>query len=121
MVLYLHKVARLLGLKPKELKHHIRLGNLHLNDAGYVDCDEIKILYPKEWERATRNKQIEYLEAVKDTCHNWKNGRKAKMAQNDKAKLVNTIRSLEAENYMLRQRIIELEEQRWEPCGMSQK
>ena len=37
------------------------------------------------------------------------------MAQDDRAKLVNTIRNLEAENYMLRQRIIELEEQRWEP------
>jgi len=121
MVLYLHKVARLLGLQPKELKQHIRLGNLHLNDAGYVDCDEIKILYPKEWERATKNKQIEYLEAVKDTCHNWKNNRKQKMAQQDKAKLVNTIRSLEAENYMLRQRIIELEEQIHQPCGMSVK
>jgi len=43
------------------------------------------------------------------------------MAQNDKAKLVNTIRSLEAENYMLRQRIIELEEQIHAPCGMSNK
>jgi hypothetical protein len=92
------------------------LGNLHLNDAGYVDCDEIKILYPKEWERATRNRQIEYLEAVKDTCHNWKNGRKEKMAQDDRVKLVNTIRSLEAENHMLRQQIIELE-MKLHPCS----
>jgi len=46
---------------------------------------------------------------------------KAKMAQDDRAKLVNTIRRLEAENYMLRQRIIELEEQMYQPCGMSRK
>ena len=68
MVLYLHKVAKLLGLSPKVLKQNIRNGELHLDDAGYVDCDEIKILYPKEWERATTDAQIEYLDAVKATC-----------------------------------------------------
>jgi len=109
MVLYLHKVAKLLGLKPKELKQHIRNGNLHLDDAGMVDCDEIKILYPKQWEDATTDKQIEYLDAVKATCGNWKNGRRANMEQQEKHDLVNIIRKQEAEIYTLKKRIMELE------------
>ena len=109
MVLYLHKVAKLLGLSPKDLKQHIRKGNLHLDDAGYVDCDEIKILYPKEWERATTDKQIEYLDAVKATCGNWKNGAREKMERMEKHDLVNTIRRQEAEIYALKKRIAELE------------
>lgn len=111
MVLYLHKVAKLLGLQPKTLKQHIRNGELHLDDAGYVDCDEIKILYPKEWERATTDRQIEYLDAVKATCGNWKNGAREKMEQSDKHHLVNTIRKQEAEIYALKKRILELESQ----------
>lgn len=111
MVLYLHKVAKLLGLKPKDLKQHIRNGELHLDDAGYVDCDEIKILYPKEWEAATTDPQIEYLTAVKETCGNWKNGAREKMEAAEKHHLVNTIRRLEAEKYALQKRIAELEDQ----------
>jgi len=109
MVLYLHKVAKLLGLKPKDLKQHIRNGELHLDDAGMVDCDEIKILYPREWEQAQTDPQIEYLNAVKETCGNWKNGAREKMAAMDKHHLVNTIRRLEAENHALKKRIAELE------------
>lgn len=109
MVLYLHKVAKMLNLAPKQLKQHIRNGELHLDDAGYVDCDEIKILYPKEWERATTDRQIEYLDAVKQTCGNWKNGAREAMEKTEKHHLVNTIRRLEAENFSLRQRIAELE------------
>ena len=109
MVLYLHRVAKLLGLKPKDLKQHIRNGELHLDDAGCVDCDEIKILYPKEWEQAQTDPQIEYLNAVKETCGNWKNGAREKMAAMDKSHLVNTIRRLEAENYALKKQITELQ------------
>jgi len=110
MVLYLHKVAKLLGLSPKVLKQNIRNGELHLDDAGYVDCDEIKILYPKEWERATTDAQIEYLDAVKATCGNWKNGRRQTMEQAEKHELVNTIRKQEAEIYTLKKYILELEQ-----------
>jgi hypothetical protein len=109
MVLYLHKVAKMLKLSPKELKRDVREGRLHLDDAGYVDCDEIKILYPKEWERATTDKQIEYLDAVKATCGNWKNGAREKMERMEKHDLVNTIRKQEAEIYALKKRIAELE------------
>lgn len=111
MVLYLHKVAKLLGLKPKELKQHVRKGNLHLDDAGYVDCEEIKILYPREWEHAQTDPQVEYLNAVKQTCGNWKNGAREKMERLEKHDLVNTIRKQEAEIYALKQRIAILEEQ----------
>lgn len=111
MVLYLHKVAKLLGLKPKDLKQHIRNGELHLDDAGMVDCDEIKILYPREWEQAQTNPQVEYLNAVKQTCGNWKNGAREKMERREKHDLVNTIRKQEAEIYVLKQRIAILEEQ----------
>lgn len=111
MVLYLHKVAKMLNLAPKVLKQDIREGRLHLDDAGYVDCDEIKILYPKEWERATDDRQIEYYEAVKETCGNWKNGAKEFMAKQEKSFLVNTIRRQEAEIYALQKRIVELEQQ----------
>lgn len=110
MVLYLHKVAKMLGIEPKILKQDIREGRLHLDDAGYVDCDEIKILYPREWERATDDKQIEYYEAVKATCGNWKNGAREQMERVEKHHLVNTIRRLEAENYALQQRVLELEQ-----------
>ena len=110
MVLYLHKVAKMLGIEPKLLKQDIRLGKLHLDDAGYVDCDEIKILYPKEWERATTDRQIEYYDAVKATCGNWKNGARQMMEQQEKHLLVNTIRKQEAEIYALKQRIVELEQ-----------
>jgi len=109
MVLYLHKVAKMIGVSPKILKQNIRRGELHLDDAGYVDCDEIKILYPKEWERATTDRQIEYLDAVKATCGAWKNGRRESMEQNEKHDLVNTIRKQEAEIYALQKRILELE------------
>jgi len=109
MVLYLHKVAKLLGLSPKVLKQNIRNGELHLDDAGYVDCDEIKILYPKEWERATTDAQIEYLDAVKETCGAWKNNRRQSMEQLEKHDLVNTIRKQEAEIYALKKRVLELE------------
>ena len=111
MVLYLHKVAKLLGLKPKELKQRIRDGELHLDDAGYVDCDEIKILYPREWEKAQSDPHIEYLNAVKETCGNWKNGRKERMAQQEKHDLVNVIRKQEAEIFALQQQIAEKENQ----------
>ena len=109
MVLYLHRVAKLLGLKPRDLKQHIRNGELHLDDAGMVDCEEIKILYPREWEEAQTDPQIEYLAAVKATCGNWKNGARQKMESMEKHHLVNTIRRLEAENYALKKRIRELE------------
>lgn len=109
MVLYLHKVAKMLGLSPKNLKQDIRNGRLHLDDAGYVDCDEIKILYPKEWERATADPQIEYYEAVKATCGNWKNGARQRMESHEKHDLVNIIRKQEAEIYALKKRILELE------------
>ena len=109
MVLYLHRVAKLLGLKPKDLKQHIRNGELHLDDAGCVDCDEIKILYPKEWEAATTDPQIEYLAAVKATCGNWKNGAREKMEAREKHDLVSTIRKQEAEIYSLKKRILDLE------------
>jgi hypothetical protein len=111
MVLYLHKVAKMLKLSPKDLKRDVREGRLHLDDAGYVDCDEIKILYPKEWELATTDKQVEYLDAVKATCGNWKNGRREHMEAQEKHELVNTIRKQEAEIYMLKTRIAVLEEQ----------
>jgi len=109
MVLYLHKVAKMIGIAPKQLKQNIREGKLHLDDAGYVDCDEIKILYPKEWESATTDKQIEYLDAVKQTCGNWKNGAREKMEAREKHDLVNIIRKQEAEIYSLRKRLYELE------------
>jgi hypothetical protein len=120
MVLYLHKVAKLLGLSPKQLKQDIRNGNLHLDDAGMVDCDEIKILYPREWEDAQTDPQIEYLAAVKATCGNWKNGRREKMEAREKHELVNVIRKQEAEIYRLKQRIYEMQRM-MEPCGMSHK
>lgn len=109
MVLYLHKVAKLLGLSPKLLKQDIREGKLHLDDAGYVDCDEIKILYPKEWEHANTSREIEYYDAVKATCSNWRNGARERMEKQEKHDLVNIIRKQEAEIYALKKRIIELE------------
>ena len=111
MVLYLHKVAKMLKLSPKILKADVREGRLHLDDAGYVDCDEIKILYPREWEKATESKHIEYLEAVKATCGAWKNGRRETEESKEKHTLVNTIRRQEAEIYALKKRILELEDQ----------
>lgn len=111
MVLYLHKVSKMIGVPPKQLKQDVRNGRLHLDDAGYVDCDEIKILYPLEWERATESKEIEYLEAVKATCGNWKNGAREQMERVEKHNLVNTIRRQEAEIYALQKRVAELEAQ----------
>ena len=111
MVLYLHKVAKMLRIPPKTLKRDVREGRLHLDGSGYVDCDEIKILYPKEWERATEDQQIEYYNAVKETCGNWKNNAKEFMANQEKNLLVKTIRKQEAEIYALHKRILELEAQ----------
>jgi hypothetical protein len=111
MVLYLHKVAKMLGLEPKQLKQHIRNGELHLDDAGMVDCDEIKILYPREWEQAQTDPQIEYLAAVKATCGNWKNGAREQMEKVEKHHLVQTIRRLEAENYELKKQVADKEQQ----------
>lgn len=109
MVLYLHKAAKKLGIHPKLLKADIKNGDLHLNDDGCVDCEELKSLYPMQWARAMQDNALDYYEAVKATAGNWKNGARESAQKKEKRELVNTIRKLEAECYALNKRVLELE------------
>lgn len=108
-VLYLHKAAKKLGLHPKILKADIRNGKLHMDGDGCVDCDELQNLYPLQWANAVKDNKLEYYDAVKATCGNWKNGARESMEQLEKHHLVNTIRKLEAEIYRLQQVILHYE------------
>jgi len=105
MYLYLHKAAKKLGIHPRLLKADVKQGKLHLNDDGCVDCEELKTLYPDQWQKAYES-NLDYWEGMKNTAKQLTSPDSVTM---DKQRLQRSIRKLEAENYALRKRIDDLE------------
>lgn len=102
MKLYIHKASKALGVHIKELKHDIKSGRLHLDDAGMVCCEELQELYPEQFQKATEC-DLDYYDSLKATAGLWKSGRREREEAKEKHELVNTIRKLEAEIYRLNQ------------------
>jgi hypothetical protein len=102
--LYIHKASKALNIHIKQLKQDIKEGRLHLDDSGMVSCDELRSLYPSEFQQATEC-DLDYYDSLKATAGLWKNGRREREEQKEKHELVNTIRKLEAEIYRLQQLI----------------
>ena len=109
MHLYLHKAAKKLNIHPKLLKADIKQGRLHLNDDGCVDCEELKELYPDQWQRAYES-NLDYYEGMKETA---KQLTMPDATDLEAKRLYRAIRKLEAENYSLRKRVADLEKQLW--------
>jgi hypothetical protein len=102
--LYIHKASKALNIHIKQLKQDIKEGRLHLDDSGMVSCDELRSLYPSEFQTATEC-DLDYYDSLKATAGLWKSGRREREEQKEKHELVNTIRKLEAEIYRLQQLI----------------
>ena len=106
MKLYIHKASKALGIHIKQLKSDIKQGKLNLDDAGMVSCDELRSLYPSEFQTATEC-DLDYYDSLKATAGLWRNDRRAREEQKEKHELVNRIRQLEAEVYSLRKKLNE--------------
>jgi len=107
--LYLHKAAKKLNIHPKLLKADIKQGRLHMDDAGCLDCDELKELYPDQWDRAIEQ-NLDYWEGMRNTA---KQLTMPDATDLEAKRLYRAIRKLEAENYSLRKRVADLEKQLW--------
>lgn len=108
MQLTLNKASKVLGIGRAALKEQIRVGALHMNDDGCIECEELKKCYPELFERAMEH-ELDYWEGIKATAGNWKQGAREEAERLEKHHLVNTIRRLEAECYALQKRVLELE------------
>lgn len=106
MHLYLHKAAKKLGIHPKLLKADIKQGRLQMDDSGCIDCEELKALYPVQFEQAMEQ-NLDYWEGMKETAKQLSGMDSADAIE--KKRLYRTIRKLEAENYALKKRIEGLE------------
>lgn len=104
MYLYLHKAAKKLGIHPRLLKADVKHGRLQLNDDGCVDCEELKVLYPDQWEQAYKS-NLDYYEGIKKTASQLSGGE----VDFESKRLYHVIRTLEAENYALKKRVEDLE------------
>lgn len=104
MYLYLHKAAKKLGIHPRLLKADVKHGRLQLNDDGCVDCEELKVLYPDQWEQAYKS-NLDYYEGIKRTASQLSGGE----VDFESKRLYHVIRTLEAENYALKKRVEDLE------------
>ena len=102
MKLYIHKASKALGIHIKQLKSDIKQGKLHLDDSGMVCCEELKSLYPNEFQSATEC-DLDYYDSLKATAGLWKSGRREREEAKEKHELVNQIRRLEAEIHRLNQ------------------
>jgi hypothetical protein len=108
--LTINRASKLLCLSKDVLKQGVKSGTLVMSD-GCLDCDQLKCLYPEAFDRL-ENGKLDFYTALKETAGEWKNDAKEKMAVSmDKYQLVNQIRRLEAENYMLHKQINQLLEQ----------
>jgi hypothetical protein len=105
MRLYLHKASKKLNIHPKLLKADIKQGRLHMDDAGCLDCNELKELYPDHWQRAYES-NLDYYEGMKETAKQLTSPDASDL---EAKRLYRAIRKLEAENYSLRKRVADLE------------
>lgn len=104
----LNRASKILCISKDVLKRDVKNGTLLMSD-GCLECDQLKCLYPDAFDKL-ENGKLDFYTAIKETSGNWKNDARSKMANDmDKYQLVNQIRKLDAENHMLKKRLVELE------------
>lgn len=99
----LNKASKALCISKDILRKDVKSGKLIMSD-GCIDCEHLRCTYPQEFERA-QSEDLEYYEAIKETAGDWKDDMRQQVEKLEKHYLVNQIRKLEAENYMLKQRL----------------
>ena len=104
----INKASKLLGISRKQLKQDVKLGKLSLSNKGYIDCNQLAELYPMAYQDALVGKS-QLWEGIKETSTNWKSGKREHLEKLENKQLVNRIRKLEAEKFLLEQRVIDLE------------